>query len=80
MRIYRLKRNGRRLWVWLGIYLIKKKDNLFKKCWLHLGHNLMVTPKEVDVFIEDMANVLAAGLNAALHRQVDQENVGAYTH
>ena len=29
-----------------------------------LGHNLMVTPKEVDTFIEDMANVIASGLNA----------------
>ena len=39
-----------------------------------LGHNLMVTPKEVDTFIEDMANVIASGLNAALHHQIDQDN------
>ncbi len=45
-----------------------------------IGHNLMVTPKEVDVFIEEMANILAGGLNAALHHRIDQENVGAYTH
>ena len=44
-----------------------------------LGHNLMVTPK-VDTFIEDMANVIASGLNAALHHQIDQDNTGAYTH
>ena len=44
-----------------------------------LGHNLMVTPKEVDTFIEDMANVIASGLNA-LHHQIDQDNTGAYTH
>lgn len=45
-----------------------------------LGHNLMVTPKEVDTFIEDMANVIASGLNAALHHQIDQDNTGAYIH
>jgi spore protease len=45
-----------------------------------LGHNLMVTPKEVDTFIEDMSNILASGLNAALHTNINQDNVGSYTH
>ncbi|MFD2116149.1 GPR endopeptidase [Paenibacillus yanchengensis] len=45
-----------------------------------LGHDLLVTPKEVDQFIEDIANVLANGLNAALHEAIDQNNVSAYTH
>jgi spore protease len=40
----------------------------------------MVTPKEVDSFIGSMANVLAGGLNAALHEKIDQENFGSYTH
>ena len=44
-----------------------------------LGHNLMVTPKEVDTFIEDMANVIASGLNAALHHQIDQD-IREHTH
>jgi spore protease len=39
----------------------------------------MVTPKEVDVFMEDMANLIASGLNAALHDAVDQENTGYQT-
>lgn len=58
----------------------QEKRQLIREVLAPLGHNLMVTPKEVDVFIEDMANVLAGGLNAALHRQVNQDNVGAYTH
>ena len=58
----------------------EEKRQLIQEVLAPLGHNLMVTPKEVDVFIEDMANVLAAGLNAALHGDVDQDNVGAYTH
>ncbi|MDX8359527.1 MULTISPECIES: GPR endopeptidase [Bacillaceae] len=57
-----------------------EKRKLIHEVLSPLGHNLMVTPKEVDVFIEDMANVIASGLNAALHDQVDQDNAGAYTH
>lgn len=57
-----------------------EKRRLIHEVLSPLGHNLMVTPKEVDVFIEDMANVLANGLNMSLHQQVDDENVSAYTH
>ncbi|WP_281888318.1 GPR endopeptidase [Paenibacillus sp. YYML68] len=45
-----------------------------------LGHDLLVTPKEIDQFIEDIANIIANGLNAALHEAVDVNNVSAYTH
>lgn len=45
-----------------------------------LGHQLIVTPKEVDSFIADMGNLLANGLNMALHQKIDRENVSAYTH
>ena len=56
-----------------------EKRKLIYEVLSPLGHNLMVTPKEVDVFIEDMANLLANGLNASLHRQVNQDNTGFYT-
>ncbi|HHY72950.1 MAG TPA: GPR endopeptidase [Bacillus bacterium] len=58
----------------------EEKRRLIHEVLAPLGHNLMVTPKEVDVFIEDMANVISAGLNAALHYEVDQDNIGSYTH
>ncbi|WP_226667333.1 GPR endopeptidase [Metabacillus litoralis] len=58
----------------------EEKRKLIHEVLSPLGHNLMVTPKEVDTFIDDMANVIASGLNAALHQQVDQDNSGAYTH
>ncbi|MFS0727493.1 GPR endopeptidase [Paenibacillus sp. 1P07SE] len=45
-----------------------------------LGNDMLVTPKEVDQFIEDIANIIASGLNAALHEAVDTHNVAAYTH
>ncbi len=57
-----------------------EKRKLIHEVLSPLGHNLMVTPKEVDVFIEDMANVIAGGLNAALHGQIGQDDLGAYTH
>ena len=44
-----------------------------------LGHDLLVTPKEIDQFIEDIANIVRR-LNAALHEAVDKTNVAAYTH
>ncbi|MCZ8518686.1 MULTISPECIES: GPR endopeptidase [Paenibacillus] len=53
---------------------------LVKEVLSPLGHDLLVTPKEIDQFIEDIANIIASGLNAALHEAVDKENVSAYTH
>lgn len=53
---------------------------LVKEVLQPLGHDLLVTPKEVDKFMEDIANIIASGLNAALHEAVDTQNVAAYTH
>ena len=58
----------------------EEKRKLIYEVLSPLGHNLMVTPKEVDVFIDDMANLIASGLNSALHSNVDQNNTGMYTH
>jgi len=40
--------------------------------------NLMVTPKEIDRLIDDIAIVIASGLNIALHPNVDQEEMDRY--
>lgn len=64
----------------VGVLNENEKRALIQEVLAPLGHNLMVTPKEVDIFIEDMANVLANGLNMALHSKVDETNSGAYTH
>ncbi|MEH7505492.1 GPR endopeptidase [Neobacillus drentensis] len=56
-----------------------EKRKLIYEVLSPIGHNLMVTPKEVDVFIEDMANLIANGLNSSLHSSVNQENAGYYT-
>lgn len=43
----------------------------------HLG-TLVVTPKEIDVFIEDVAQTVAGGLNTALHPAIELEDALAY--
>jgi spore protease len=57
-----------------------EKRQLIHEVLFPIGHNLMVTPKEVDAFVEDISNIIASGLNAALHEAIDTDNVAAYTH
>ncbi len=67
----------------LGLISILSEDEkrqLIHEVLAPLGYNLIVTPKEVDTFMEDMANILANGLNMALHHEIDSENTAAYTH
>lgn len=63
----------------IGTLEEEEKRRLIYEVLSPLGHNLMVTPKEVDVFIEDMANLIASGLNSSLHHAVDQDNTGFMT-
>ena len=42
--------------------------------------NLMVTPKEIDRLIDDVAIVIANGLNIALHPSIDQEDIDRYVN
>lgn len=44
------------------------------------GGRLMVTPKEIDTLIEDVARLLAGGINAALHPAIQSEEPGKYFH
>jgi GPR endopeptidase (EC 3.4.24.78). Aspartic peptidase. MEROPS family A25 len=64
----------------VGTLTDEEKRTLIREVLSPMGHNLMVTPKEIDLFIGRMANLLAVGLNRALHRAVDQENGGFVTH
>ncbi|WP_174613863.1 GPR endopeptidase [Virgibacillus ihumii] len=56
-----------------------EKRTLIKEVLTPIGHNLMVTPKEVDGFMKDMATLLATGLNAAMHENITVENFASYT-
>lgn len=63
----------------IGTLPEEEKRQLIREVLSPLGHNLMVTPKEIDLFIKDTANLLANCLNAALHSAIDQENTGFFT-
>ncbi|MFQ3542713.1 GPR endopeptidase [Halobacillus rhizosphaerae] len=56
-----------------------EKKQLIKEVLTPLGHNLMVTPKEVDTFINDMAHVIASGINGALHPGVEDGEAQSYS-
>ncbi|WP_033828363.1 GPR endopeptidase [Bacillus andreraoultii] len=62
----------------IGTLEEEEKRELIREVLSPMGHNLMVTPKEVDVFIERMANLIAGGLNQALHPGLD-ENLSDYS-
>lgn len=42
--------------------------------------NLFVTPKEVDAVIERLANIIANGINIALHPGITMEDINRYTY
>ncbi|MEC5422198.1 GPR endopeptidase [Virgibacillus sp. C22-A2] len=63
----------------VGTLSDEEKRKLITEVLTPIGHNLMVTPKEVDGFMIDMASVIANGVNAALHENVDVDNFAAYT-
>ena len=63
----------------IGTLNNQEKRALISEVLSPLGHNLMVTPKEVDGYMKDMAHLIAEGLNAALHENVNVENFGMFT-
>ncbi|QSO54847.1 GPR endopeptidase [Alicyclobacillus curvatus] len=58
----------------------QEKWKLIQELLEPLGNNLMVTPKEVDEFVDDTAEVLAKGLNMALHPAITAEEAAQVTH
>ncbi|WP_156291121.1 GPR endopeptidase [Oceanobacillus salinisoli] len=63
----------------VGTLSEEEKRKLIQEVLTPTGHNLMVTPKEVDGFMVDMANLIAEGVNAALHENVDITNFAQYS-
>ncbi|BAM47225.1 GPR endopeptidase [Amphibacillus xylanus] len=56
-----------------------EKRQLIKEVLSPLGYNLMVTPKEVDSYIHDLAHLIATGINGALHENVNSELANSFT-
>ncbi|MCY0875984.1 MAG: GPR endopeptidase [Firmicutes bacterium] len=57
-----------------------EKRRLISEVLQPLGNNLMVTPKEIDEFVDDVAHIVAMGLNLALHPAMDMEDAKSLTH
>lgn len=58
----------------------QEKKQLIYEMLQPLGQNLMVTPKEIDQFVDDIATVVASGLNMALHSSITPEDAPAFLH
>lgn len=56
-----------------------EKRTLLEEVLTPMGKNLIVTPKEIDDYMIDMANLIANGINAALHENITNNNAAAYT-
>lgn len=63
----------------IGTLSEEDKRALIKEVLTPTGHNMMVTPKEVDGFMIDMSHLLANGINASLHETVDVDNLAFYS-
>lgn len=64
----------------IGTLSPEEKRGLIKEVLQPLGQNLIVTPKEVDDFIGDMAKLVALGINCALHAAVNNDNAMMHMH
>lgn len=57
----------------------EEKRALIDEVLTPTGYNMVVTPKEVDDYMKDMANLVASGINASLHETINVENAAFYT-
>ncbi|WP_188206213.1 GPR endopeptidase [Alkalibacillus aidingensis] len=58
----------------VGALSVDEKRQLIKEVLSPIGHNLIVTPKEIDEVIDRMSTVVASGINQGLHAKINQEN------
>ena len=56
----------------------EEKRQLIKEVLTPLGQNLVVTPKDVDAFIIYISKIISNGLNCALHKAVNMDNVASH--
>ncbi|HEY8450064.1 MAG TPA: GPR endopeptidase [Bacillota bacterium] len=54
-----------------------ERQRLLGEALTHQFGNLMVTPKEIDLYIHEMARIVAAGINKALHPGLENNDLAA---
>lgn len=72
-----LRGTGRRLAA-LDTMPLTEKRRLVNEVLTPASGELMVTPKEIDVFVEDLARMVAGAINVALHPGVDVDELTKY--
>jgi spore protease len=69
---------GQKMMGLIGKLSPEEKRQLIHEVLAPLGQNLIVTPKEVDEFIANMAKMIANSINCALHEAVNMDNVASH--
>jgi spore protease len=62
----------------IGTLSPEEKREMIHQILSPLGQNLIVTPKEVDDFVANIAKLVANGVNCALHEAVTLENITSH--
>lgn len=57
----------------------EEKRSLLNEVLTPLNKNMMVTPKEIDSLMDDMAHVIASAINAAMHEKIKLDHGESYT-
>ena len=57
----------------------EEKRTLLEEVLTPMGKNLIVTPKEIDGFMIDMAHLVAQGINASLHERIEITDEESFT-
>lgn len=69
---------GSQFYNMLGELNEQEKYSLIREVLEPYGANLVVTPKEVDEIIVNMAQIIANGINIAVHPSIDLKDVNRY--
>lgn len=74
----RLKRDGKYAGTLSELEQIVQEQGLFEEVLGHAIGELVVSPKEIDVMIEDLSRLIAGALNTALHPGIDLGEFSLY--
>lgn len=55
----------------IGLMSQDEKKQLIREALSPQGLNMMVTPKEIDTNIEDLAHIISRGINLAMHKSIE---------
>lgn len=57
-----------------------ERYQMFNEILEPFGGSLIVTPKEIDTIIDDVAKIIANGINIAVHKGIELKDVNRYVH